>query len=74
MSAGGISQTGSEGGNMPGGSAAEDRERAAALERRYLRLLRCYPPSHREVHREEMLGVLVARPGPGSACRARGRR
>jgi hypothetical protein len=45
-------------------SAAEDQARAA-LERRYLRLLRCYPPSHREAHREEMLGVLLdaARPG-----------
>jgi hypothetical protein len=36
-----------------------------ALERHYRRLLRCYPPSHRAAHREEMLGVLleVARPG-----------
>jgi hypothetical protein len=45
--------------------SAPDRERAApdpkraALERRYRRLLRCYPPGHREVHREEMLGWLV---------------
>jgi hypothetical protein len=31
-----------------------------ALERSYLRLLGCYPPSHREVHRDEMLGVLMA--------------
>ncbi|MFY9934454.1 MAG: hypothetical protein WAK82_41245, partial [Streptosporangiaceae bacterium] len=35
------------------------------LERRYLRLLRCYPPSHREFHREEMLGVLLATARPG---------
>jgi hypothetical protein len=45
-----------EGVGMSGGGA----ERAAALERRYRRLLRCYPPSHREAHREEMLGVLLA--------------
>jgi hypothetical protein len=37
----------------------------AALERRYRRLLRCYPPSHREAHREEMLGVLLAAARPG---------
>jgi hypothetical protein len=37
----------------------------AALERRYRRLLRCYPPSHREIHREEMLGVLLASARPG---------
>jgi hypothetical protein len=49
---------------MPGGGAAQDLERAA-LERRYLRLLRCYPPSHREVHQEEMLGVLLATARPG---------
>jgi hypothetical protein len=44
---------------------ARDPAGTAALERRYLRLLRCYPPSHREFHREEMLGVLLdtARPG-----------
>ena len=40
--------------------SAQDTERAAALERRYRRLLRCYPPGHRQVHREEMLGVLLA--------------
>jgi hypothetical protein len=40
--------------------STQDTERAAALERRYRRLLRCYPPGHREVHREEMLGVLLA--------------
>src|ERR1700723_2446624 len=41
-----------------------------ALDRRYLRLLRYYPPTHRE----EMLGVLLAAarpgqraPGPGQA-------
>src|SRR5262249_12251100 len=57
----GSSQPGPEGGN---GGAAQDTERVA-LERQYLRLLRCYPPSHREVHGEEMLGVLLdaARPG-----------
>jgi hypothetical protein len=38
---------------------------AAVLERRYLRLLRCYPPTHREFHREEMLGVLLAAARPG---------
>ena len=38
---------------------------AAVLERRYRRLLRCYPPTHREVHREEMLGVLLAAARPG---------
>ena len=40
--------------------SAQDTEWAAALERRYRRLLRCYPPGHRQVHREEMLGVLLA--------------
>jgi hypothetical protein len=45
--------------------SAQDTERAAALERRYRRLLRCYPPGHREVHREEMLGVLLATARPG---------
>ena len=43
----------------------QDTERAAALERRYRRLLRCYPPGHRQVHREEMLGVLLATARPG---------
>jgi hypothetical protein len=38
---------------------------AAVLERRYRRLLRCYPPSHRAFHREEMLGVLLAAARPG---------
>jgi hypothetical protein len=37
----------------------------AALERRYQRLLRSYPPSHRAAHREEMLGVLLATARPG---------
>ena len=45
--------------------SAQDTERAAALERRYSRLLRCYPPAHRQVHREEMLGVLLATARPG---------
>lgn len=31
----------------------------AALERRYRRLLRCYPPAHRAVHEREMLDVLM---------------
>jgi hypothetical protein len=44
---------------------ARDRAGAAALERRYRRLLRCYPPAHRAFHREEMLGVLLATARPG---------
>jgi hypothetical protein len=44
---------------------ARDPAGAAVLERRYLRLLRCYPPTHREFHREEMLGVLLAAARPG---------
>ena len=40
---------------------ARDPAGAAVLERRYLRLLRCYPPAHRE----EMLGVLLAAARPG---------
>lgn len=40
--------------------SAADPERAA-LERRYRRLLRCYPPGQRE----EMLGVLLAAARPG---------
>jgi hypothetical protein len=38
---------------------------SAELERRYRLLLRCYPPSHRAAHREEMLGVLLATARPG---------
>jgi hypothetical protein len=37
----------------------------AGLEGRYRRLLRWYPAGHRAVHREEMLGVLMAGAGPG---------
>ena len=61
MSAAGTGQAAGAGGDMP----ARDPAGAAVLERRYLRLLRCYPPTHREFHREEMLGVLLdtARPG-----------
>jgi hypothetical protein len=44
---------------------ARDPAGAAVLERRYVRLLRCYPPTHREFHREEMLGVLLAAARPG---------
>jgi hypothetical protein len=65
MNAEEISQTGSGGGDMPDGGAAQDADRAAALERRYKRLLRCYPPRHRKVHQEEMLGVLLAAARPG---------
>ena len=61
MSAGGTGQATGEGGDRP----ARDPAGAAALERRYLRLLRCYPPAHREFHREEMLGVLLATARPG---------
>jgi hypothetical protein len=35
------------------------------LERRYRRLLRWFPAGHREVHGEEMLGVLLAGSAPG---------
>ena len=64
MSPGGIGPTGPKGADMP--------DADAALERRYLLLLRCYPPGHRELHGQEMLGVLLdaARPGqrlPGAA-------
>jgi hypothetical protein len=45
--------------------STQDTERAVALERRYRRLLRCHPPGHRQVHREEMLGVLLATARPG---------
>jgi hypothetical protein len=47
-----------------GQDPAQDPARTA-LERRYLRLLRCYPPGHRQAHREEMLGVLLAAARPG---------
>ena len=60
VSAAGTGTTG-VGGDMP----VRDPAGAAVLERRYLRLLRCYPPSHREFHREEMLGVLLAAARPG---------
>jgi hypothetical protein len=42
-----------------------DRAPVTVLERRYRRLLRCYPPSHRVAHREEMLDVLLAAARPG---------
>ena len=61
MSAGGTGQATGQAADMP----ARDPAGAAVLERRYLRLLRCYPPSHREFHREEMLGVLLAAARPG---------
>jgi hypothetical protein len=61
VSAGGTGQATGTDGDMP----ARDPAGAAALERRYLRLLRCYPPSHRAFHREEMLGVLLATARPG---------
>ena len=44
---------------------ATDPAGAAVLERRYRRLLRCYPPTHREFHQQEMLGVLLAAARPG---------
>jgi hypothetical protein len=61
VSAGGTGQVTGQGGDMP----ARDPAGAAVLERRYLRLLRCYPPAHRAFHREEMLGVLLAAARPG---------
>ncbi len=61
MSAAGTGQATGAGGDMP----ATDPAGAAVLERRYLRLLRCYPPAHREFHQEEMLGVLLAAARPG---------
>ena len=61
MSAGGTGQGAGQGGDMP----ASDPAGAAVLERRHLRLLRCYPPAHREFHLEEMLGVLLAAARPG---------
>jgi hypothetical protein len=61
VSAAGTGQATGVGGDMP----ARDPAGAAVLERRYRRLLRCYPPSHREFHREEMLGVLLAAARPG---------
>jgi len=61
VSAAGPGQAAGQDGDRP----ARDPAGAAALERRYLRLLRCYPPAHREVHREEMLGVLLAGARPG---------
>ena len=61
MSAGGTGQATGQGGDRP----ARDPAGAAVLERRYLRLLRCYPPAHRAFHREEMLGVLLAAARPG---------
>jgi hypothetical protein len=61
VSAAGTGQATGTDGDMP----ARDPAGAAALERRYLRLLRCYPPSHRAFHREEMLGVLLATARPG---------
>src|SRR5580658_4238412 len=61
VSAGGTGQATGQDGDMP----ARDPAGTAALERRYLRLLRCYPPSHRAFHREEMLGVLLATARPG---------
>ena len=61
MSAAGTGQATGAGGDMP----VRDPAGTAVLERRYRRLLRCYPPTHREFHREEMLGVLLAAARPG---------
>ena len=61
MNAAGTGQATGAGGDMP----ARDPAGAAVLERRYRRLLRCYPPAHRAFHREEMLGVLLATARPG---------
>jgi hypothetical protein len=61
VSAGRTGQTTGKDGDRP----ARDPAGTAALERRYQRLLRCYPPSHRAFHREEMLGVLLATARPG---------
>jgi hypothetical protein len=61
VSAGRTGQATGQDGDRP----ARDPAGTAALERRYLRLLRCYPPAHREFHREEMLGVLLATARPG---------
>jgi DNA-binding PadR family transcriptional regulator len=61
VSAAGTGQAAGAGGDMP----VRDPAGAAVLERRYRRLLRCYPPTHREFHREEMLGVLLAAARPG---------
>ena len=61
MSAAGTGQATGKDGDRP----ARDPAGAAVLERRYLRLLRCYPPAHRAFHREEMLGVLLATARPG---------
>jgi hypothetical protein len=46
-------------------SGSEHNGAADKLERRYRRLLRCYPSGHRAVHQEEMLGVLLAAARPG---------
>jgi len=35
------------------------------LERRYRRLLACYPPGYRAAYGEEMLAVALAAAGPG---------
>jgi hypothetical protein len=61
VSAGGTGQAAGAGGDLP----VRDPAGAAVLERRYRRLLGCYPPDHREFHREEMLGVLLAAARPG---------
>jgi len=65
VSADGTGRTGEEAKNMTNGAAAHAPVPVTALERRYRRLLRWYPPSHRAAHQEEMLGVLLdaARPG-----------
>jgi hypothetical protein len=45
---------------------AADREAAAqTLERRYRRLLACYPADYRAANEQDMLGVALARYGPG---------
>jgi hypothetical protein len=48
---------GGHGGHVPG--------RAGELERRYRRLLVCYPPAYRRVHDEEMLAVLMTAAAEG---------
>src|SRR5580658_10304826 len=65
VSAGGTGQATGPATGAGGDRPVRDPAGAAVLERRYRRLLRCYPPSHREFHREEMLGVLLAAARPG---------
>jgi hypothetical protein len=52
------------------GGGARRESADEVLERRYRRLLAWYPAAYRAANEDDMLGVALASPRPGSAARA----